>query len=40
MFSDALKSSGNEDMFEVKEIAELMAEALAPALISGSCRDV
>ena len=31
MFSDAVKSSGNEDKFEVKEITELMAEALFPA---------
>jgi hypothetical protein len=28
MFSDAVKSSGNEGKFEVKEITELMAEAL------------
>ncbi len=30
MFSDAVKSSGNEDKFEVKEICELMSEALFP----------
>jgi Fe-S oxidoreductase len=30
MFSDAVKSSGNEDKFEVREITELMAEALLP----------
>jgi Fe-S oxidoreductase len=30
MFSDAVKSSGNEDRFEVREITELMAEALFP----------
>lgn len=30
MFSDAVKSSGNEDKFEVREITELMAEALFP----------
>ncbi len=40
MFSDALKSSGNQDMFEVKEIAELMAEALVLPLISGSSKEV
>jgi Fe-S oxidoreductase len=35
MFSDAVKTSGNEDRFEVKEITELMAEALlaVPALV-------
>ncbi|WP_249010616.1 (Fe-S)-binding protein [Conexibacter sp. DBS9H8] len=30
MFSDAVKSTGNEDKFAVKEITELMAEALFP----------
>jgi hypothetical protein len=30
MFTDAVKSSGNEDKFAVKEICELMAEALFP----------
>jgi Fe-S oxidoreductase len=40
MFSDAVKTSGNEDKFEVKEITELMAEALlaVPALV-GAVED-
>jgi Fe-S oxidoreductase len=41
MFSDAVKTSGNEDKFEVKEITELMAEALlaVPALV-GAAEEV
>jgi Fe-S oxidoreductase len=37
VFSDAVKTSGNRDMFEVKEIAELRSEALldVPLLVGG-----
>ena len=38
MFSDAVKSSGNEDKFEVKEITELVAEALLTVPVHGRRR--